>query len=166
MSIKINKFSPIPLYLQLKDSIIENIKNGNYQPGDKIPTEEEICNTCGISRSVIKQALSELVSEGYLMRYKSKGTYVKSNKNTGFLKEIVSFNEEMIRKGYVPRTEILKNEIVDCPADIAEKLNIKAGQKVINIERLRYRNNEIVYCVSSYHVAEYLKGLENEDLTD
>ena len=84
MSIKINKFSPIPLYLQLKDSIIENIKNGIYQPGDKIPTEEEICNTCGISRSVIKQALSELVSEGYLMRYKSKGTYVKSNKNTGF----------------------------------------------------------------------------------
>ena len=166
MSIKINKFSPIPLYLQLKDSIIKNIKNGNYQPGDKIPTEEEICNTCGISRSVIKQALSELVSEGYLMRYKSKGTYVKSNKNTGFFKEIVSFNEEMIRKGYVPRTEILKNEIVDCPADIAEKLNIKAGQKVINIERLRYRNNEIVYCVSSYHVAEYLKGLENEDLTD
>ena len=39
MSIKINKFSPIPLYLQLKDSIIENIKNGIYQPGDKIPTE-------------------------------------------------------------------------------------------------------------------------------
>ena len=89
MAILINKFSPIPLYLQLKNSIKENIANGTFKPGDKIPTEEEICNTYRISRTVTKQALSELVSEGYLVRYKSKGTFVNSNKNTGFFHEII-----------------------------------------------------------------------------
>lgn len=166
MPISINKFSSIPLYLQLKESIIDNIRNNTYKPGDKIPTEEEICKMCNISRSVIKQALSELVSEGYLVRYKSKGTFVKSNKNTGFFKEIVSFNEEMQREGYVPKTKIIKNDLIKCPADISEKLKVDVGTPVINIERVRSRNDEIVYCVSSYHVAEYLKGLENEDLTD
>lgn len=166
MAISVNKFSPIPLYLQLKDSIINNIKNNVYKPGDKIPTEEEICQSCNISRSVIKQALSELVSEGYLVRYKSKGTFVKSNKNTGFFKEIISFNEEMQRQGYVPKTTILKSELFPCPNDIAEKLKINPDEPVIHLERVRYRNNEIVYCVSSYHLAKYLDGLQNEDLTD
>ena len=166
MALYVNKFSSIPLYLQLKESIVENIRNNTYEPGDKIPTEEEISNMCNVSRSVINQALSELVAEGYLVRYKSKGTFVKSNKNTGFFKEIVSFNEEMRREGYIPKTVIIKNVLMECPEDIAAKLMIEPGEPVINIERVRSRNNEIVYCVSSYHVAKYLNGLENEDLTD
>ena len=38
MALYVNKFSSIPLYLQLKESIVENIRNNTYEPGDKIPT--------------------------------------------------------------------------------------------------------------------------------
>ena len=166
MAILINKFSPIPLYLQLKNSIKENIANGTFKPGDKIPTEEEICNTYRISRTVTKQALSELVSEGYLVRYKSKGTFVNSNKNTGFFHEIISFNEEMAREGYVPRTKVISNRLVPCPEDIAEKLHLPPETPVICIERVRFRNDVSVYYVRAYYIAEYLRGLEKIDLTD
>ena len=75
--ITINKYSLVPLYSQLKESIKEAIQNGILKPGDKLPTEHEICNHFNLSRTVTRQAFYELMSEGYIVRYKSRGTFVK-----------------------------------------------------------------------------------------
>ncbi|MCI5773646.1 MAG: GntR family transcriptional regulator [Erysipelotrichaceae bacterium] len=166
MAITINKFSSIPLYLQLKESIKNSIKNNEYKPGDKVPTEEEICNNYQISRTVVKQAMTELVNEGYLVRYKSKGTYVNKNQVTGFFKEIVSFNEEMRRSGYIPRTKVLNIELISCPEHIAEKMKISSKNFLVHIERLRYRNDEEVYYVDAYYISEFFPELENMELED
>ena len=49
--ITINKYSLVPLYSQLKESIKEAIQNGTLKPGDKLPTEHEICNHFNLSRT-------------------------------------------------------------------------------------------------------------------
>ena len=64
----INKYSNIPLYSQLKNLIVEKIENGEYAEGSKIPSEEELCELYKISRPTIRQAINELVSNGYLFR--------------------------------------------------------------------------------------------------
>ena len=94
--ITINKYSLVPLYSQLKESIKEAIQNGILKPGDKLPTEHEICNHFNLSRTVTRQAFYELMSEGYIVRYKSRGTFVnQQSKENVFFKEIISFNDEM-----------------------------------------------------------------------
>jgi ABC-type glycerol-3-phosphate transport system substrate-binding protein len=72
----IDRNSPIPIYHQLKTLICESIANGVWQPGDAIPTEHELCRMYNISRSPVRQALSELAHEGILIRRPGLGTFV------------------------------------------------------------------------------------------
>ena len=69
--ITINKYSLVPLYSQLKESIKEAIQNGTLKPGDKLPTEHEICNHFNLSRTVTRAAehlLTNKVKRMYFLR--------------------------------------------------------------------------------------------------
>ena len=72
----LDKKSNLPLYMQLKKTIIEKIKTGELKRGNPVPTEQELCSTYGISRFPIRQAMDELVKEGYLNRTRGRGTFV------------------------------------------------------------------------------------------
>ncbi len=73
---KIDRDSPVPIYHQLKTLIREQIESGLWRPGDRIPTEDELCRLYGISRSPVRQALKELVYEGVLVRRPGAGTFL------------------------------------------------------------------------------------------
>ncbi len=75
----INKESPLPIYWQLKNILKEKIERGEFKPGDRIPPEDELCKTFGISRTPIRQALAELVNEGLLLRRRGQGTFVSNS---------------------------------------------------------------------------------------
>jgi ABC-type glycerol-3-phosphate transport system substrate-binding protein/DNA-binding transcriptional regulator YhcF (GntR family) len=68
--------SPIPLYYQLKTLILEDIANGTYTPGDRLPTEHQLCDHHGISRTPAHRALAELAAEGVILRTRGRGTFV------------------------------------------------------------------------------------------
>ncbi len=76
---KIDRGSPVPIYHQLKTLIREQIESGLWKPGDRIPTEDELCRLYGISRSPVRQALKELVYEGVLVRRPGAGTFVSDS---------------------------------------------------------------------------------------
>lgn len=71
-----DKNSNMPLYMQLKNDIMEKIKAGELKRGCPVPTELELCTTYGISRFPVRQAMEELVKEGYLTRTRGRGTFV------------------------------------------------------------------------------------------
>lgn len=73
---EIDKNVPIPLYYQLKQMIKRNIEKGEFKPGDRLPTEQELCEMFGISRTPVRQALTELTHEGILYRRPALGTFV------------------------------------------------------------------------------------------
>lgn len=73
---KIDKSLKMPLYLQLKKYMIHLIKVGELNPGCILPTEYELCKQFGISRYPVRQAMEELVAEGYLHRTRGRGTFV------------------------------------------------------------------------------------------
>ncbi len=72
----INRNSPIPVYHQLKTLILEQIESGLWRPGDRIPTQQELCRMHNISRSPVRQALNDLAYEGLLVRRPGLGTFV------------------------------------------------------------------------------------------
>jgi len=73
---RLHKESPVPLYRQLKEILKEAIRRGEFRPGDRLPTEMELCETFGVSRITVRQALNELTSEGFLYRQQGSGTFV------------------------------------------------------------------------------------------
>ena len=78
--VAVDKESRIPIYLQLKELIKERILQGEYRPGQLIPSERELCMQYGISRMTARQAIGELQNEGYLYKLQGKGTFVSSGK--------------------------------------------------------------------------------------
>ena len=72
----LDKHSSIPLYAQLRELIVERISRGEYEQGSRIPSEMQFCKELDLSRPTVRQAISELVSDGVLEIHKGKGTYV------------------------------------------------------------------------------------------
>lgn len=146
----LNKDIPVPLYYQLKEILLEYIQKQHLHTDRPIPTEAELSKHFGISRPTVRQAINELVVEGYLIRKKGKGTFVTKPKiKQSFLQVLDSFNNEMRRKGLEPSTKVLGIEIMLCDENVGEALNIQEGSKVIRLRRLRYANGEpIVYVVT------------------
>ncbi len=67
---------PIPLYYQLKTLLKGQIESGELRPGDKLPTESELCERYQVSRTPVRQALLELANEGLLIRKAGRGTFI------------------------------------------------------------------------------------------
>ncbi|MCK4394439.1 extracellular solute-binding protein, partial [Candidatus Bipolaricaulota bacterium] len=70
----------LPIYRQLKEIIKEKIEDGKFRSGDRIPTEYELCDQFEISRAPVRQALAELVNEGFLYRQQGSGTFVNHHR--------------------------------------------------------------------------------------
>ena len=147
----VNKDTPIPLYYQLKVRISEMIENGDLSVGDMLPTENELCTYLRVSRPTVRQALSELVSEGLLMRKKGKGTFVSKPKvDVRFLQKLESFNTQMEQKGLNPSTKVLSVRIDTGNRRASEALNLPPDAPLIHLSRLRFGNDDPMVWVETY----------------
>lgn len=144
----LNKEVPIPLYFQLKQILLEAIKAGDYPVDTSIPTEKELSEMFSISRTTVRQAVSELRHEGWLYCVKSKGTFVKSVKiKQDFIKRLESFNEQIERAGGVPSTEVLAFEAVKVSGEDAEQFDIKEGEEMLLLGRRRFVDGDPIVTV-------------------
>ncbi|NLI89852.1 MAG: GntR family transcriptional regulator, partial [Epulopiscium sp.] len=68
-----------PLYMQIKNYILEEINNGKFKPGDKLPSEKDFTDLFEVSRVTVRSALAELQSEGVISRISGRGTFVSED---------------------------------------------------------------------------------------
>ena len=164
--LSINKNTPVPLYYQLKNTICSQINSNHLQPGDILPTELEIVNTLGISRSTVRQAIIELVNEGYLYREKGKGTFIAKPKiEESFFQRLDSFNQEMIDKGFKPSTQVLDLSVIQGHSDINRKLELDEHEDLICLSRLRFADKDPVVFLETYLPYKNFELLLHEDFT-
>jgi len=163
----INYDSLIPYYYQLLDILRSQINAGVYSPGDKLPSEKELCELYGISRTVVRQALGELEADNLIFRKKGKGTYVANPKiSGGLVQKLTGFYQDMVEKGFVPKTKVLQQHIIPAYQQIARYLAVPVGTKTIEIMRLRSINHEPILLVTTYLPLSIAPSLVDYDLTD
>ena len=161
----IDKESPIPLYYQVKQFLVSKIKAKEYSPGDAIPTESELCEMFGVSRPTVRQALSELVHDGHLVRMKGKGTFVAYPKiDARFFKNLQSFNKEMREKGMEPSTRVICIEM-RTDETAAQILGLPAASPLIYLERLRYADDMPMVYLETYLPYERFSALYEVDFS-
>jgi len=160
----INKKSPIPVYHQLKNIILEKIERGEFGAGELIPSERDLSDTLGISRMTVRQALNQLVNEGVLYREKGKGTYVSKVKFEQ--RNIMSFSDLVKSKGAAPSTRVLNFAKQQAAHDICDVLELKSGEQIYNIKRLRLADDVPVGIEEVFIPEKYCPALEKYDLTN
>lgn len=161
----IDRDAYIPLYVQVMNAILEYIESGGGEPGEQLPSEPELCRMFDISRTVIRQALKELEIEGLIYRSKGRGTFIAEPKiRESLFQELTGFYQDMEAKGLRPVSQVLKQEVVQPTSKIAKLLKISEEAPVIEIERLRFVNDEPIVLVSSYLPYALVPSLEKVDL--
>lgn len=134
----IDRRSPIPFYYQLKQILVAEIESGRFEEGDRLPGEHELCSTFDVSRTVVRQALSELEGEGWLTRRKGRGTFVAPRKvSESLFQSLTGLHEDVTARGGVLRSEVRRRESMPASAGIAAELGINEGEPIILLDRLR-----------------------------
>ena len=164
----LNRDLQVPLYVQLREVILSDIREGSLKPGEMIATEFEVMKKFGVSRNVVRQAIGELVAGGYLIRKKAKGTFVSTpTANVEQLSTQEAFRETVMKKGGIPVTKVLAMEVLDADDVIAALLGVPVETRIIRIRRLRYFNDVPVSISTAF--LPYAKCnfvLEHRFLTD
>ena len=137
----LNKESSIPLYIQFKDHLLAQIRNGELQPGQRLPPTRQFCEQFKISRITVRKALEELTLDGLVKTVKGKGTYITQELEQEF-HPLASFSQQMKALNRVPSSQLLDSKVTSATEGLANELKISVGTPVIMIERLRLSNNE------------------------
>lgn len=161
---EIDKKSVLPLYYQLKEILKEEIDIGKYKPGDKIPSENEICQKLNISRNTVQQAVTSLVSEGILFREQGKGTFVAEKKVFNGITEIFSFSDHFNGLSEKFNTKLLFVEEIKESEEALEYLNLKHTIDLYRIQRIREIDDVPIALQTSYIPKHLCPTLIEHDL--
>ncbi len=146
----VNKNSPIPLYIQVKEDILKQIAADKYPPDSQLPTEKELMELHGVGRATIRAALSDLEYEGRIIKRRGIGTFVAPMSRTAGFEPLISLTYFLDRMGIKSDSIIVKNE--PCPAGESE-LNLWPDEFwVHHIKRLRYADNLAIAIEDSFFV--------------
>ncbi len=146
----VDKNSIVPLYYQIKDLLLKDIRSGTYQVGEKIPSELDLASEFKVSRLTVRQAINELVFEKVLWRERGKGTFVSRPIINSAVNVLTPFVEELQSQGISPGLTIVSNTLVIPSTNVACALNLGADEKAIQFVRVRLANNAPVLLRTSY----------------
>ncbi len=138
------------LYLQLYEILKKKIESSEWPVGSQIPTEEDLCKIFNVSRATVRNAVMELVRQGYLKRQQGKGTFVQRNIVSEGLSMITSFREILFEKGLKFSTKVLARTVMMPIDDMDIKLRVPRDKHIIYIKRLRLIDTEPVLLQETY----------------
>ncbi len=162
--LELNRSGPKPLYQQLEEILKNKIESGNLAPHDMIPSENEIRKEFDLSRTTVRNVITQLVNEGLLYRVPGKGTFVAEPKISTQPITLKGIREQLEEMGYETDTEVVAKKIIKPPKNVAEKLHISEADEVYFLERVRYANDESLSLHRSYIPVKLANGLFNEDV--
>ncbi|MGB1110955.1 MAG: GntR family transcriptional regulator, partial [Gammaproteobacteria bacterium] len=125
-----------PLYIQIRDMLVERINAGEWGPGDSIPSETQLAQDLDVSQGTVRQAITELVENNVLMRRQGRGTFVAQHDNQRDLFHFFHIADENGHK-VLPDSETLAFRRKRANKQEAEKLGLESGTSVSVIERIR-----------------------------
>lgn len=167
MQAGINRRSLLPYYHQLKQLLLAEIRTQALLPGDRVPGDHKLCAAYGVSRTVVRQALAELESEGVIERVKGKGTFVAQPKTAeGMVQSLTGLFEDVAARGSHLRSRVLRQQVVPADDQVAGDLQLSAGDPVIVLERVRFVTDEPWAVTTTYLPERLAPGVVHEDLTD
>ena len=105
----LNYQSPIPLYHQLADILMEDIRSGEYQPGSRIPSEPQLVKAYGIGRPTVRQAMDILVRKRLVTRRRGAGTYVCMQEQEIDLFSLAGTSSAFLKKGIEVDVQLLQS---------------------------------------------------------
>jgi DNA-binding GntR family transcriptional regulator len=159
------------LYVQLYEIIRKKIDTKEWPVGFQVPTEDKLCKMYNVSMATVRNAVLELVRQGYMKRQQGKGTFILRNFVPNGLAMHTNFRELNFQED-LPLSTTALARMVTLPGDgIDVKLDIPKDKYIIYIKRLHHSKDEPVMIQESYvpcHVCPLLleEDVEHQSILD
>jgi GntR family transcriptional regulator len=160
----ISKTEGIPRYIQIRQSLHDDIVNQVLIPGQKLPSEEELGEIFGVSRMTVRQGISDLIDEGLLYRRHGVGTFVAQPHIDRDHTRLSNFVEMARKEGIDLVVHLLKAEIVPAKLKVAHSLSLEEGELVIQVKTLRHTGGLPITVHDTYVPYKLFPLLLREDL--
>jgi GntR family transcriptional regulator, histidine utilization repressor len=139
-----------PLYAKVKDHILENIRSGAWEPGRRVPSENELVESFRISRMTANRALRELTAEGFLSRVPGVGTFVREAPALSSLMELRNIAEEIAQRGHRHASRLVAKSEIDSNPALAEEFEDRALKRLFHIVIVHEENGVPVQLEDRY----------------
>lgn len=133
----VDRDSPVPIYQQLDDIFSAKIASGEWAPGQRIPSENELYRHFALSRMTVRGALNKLTADGVLHRVPGKGTFVAQDKIDAVSPAYRGIREQLEVLGYAISTDLVSMERAPAPTRVRDRLGLTEDDDVFAIVRLR-----------------------------
>ena len=160
----LDRRGPVPLYIQLKNELLDNIRREVWPAGSQIPTEQALMAQYGVGRATIREAVTLLENEGYLRKRHGIGTFVARSQPSFGFEPLISLTYSLSAKGILARNVITEKKMID--SDDALRARMKTDEpRLFYMRRLRYAET-IPIAIEESYFSEAFKDFEAQhDLT-
>lgn len=155
----------VPKYKKVHQAIKGEIEGNVYQANDMLASGEELAKKYDCSVLTIKKALDKLVSEGFIVRKRGLGTFVKkivSSNEVKNPKDIQIFKRDLLRPGIT--SHVVRFEVMKADEILSKRLNIEPNEFVYYIERIRLYDLEAKVVEYTWMPINVIKGLQLADV--
>ncbi len=160
----LNKAEGIPLYIQIRKSLHDDIVNQVLLPGQKLPSEDELAARFGVSRMTVRQGIADLIDEGLLYRRHGVGTFVAQPHIVRDHTHLTNFVEIAKKEGIDLKVRLLAAELLPAKLIVARALTLEEGDLVIRVKTLRFAEGAPITLHDSYVPYKLFPQLLQENL--
>jgi len=149
-----------PLWAAIAHLLRQDIAEGRYAPGDKLPTEAQMSDRHGVNRHTVRHALAALVQEGLVRTRRGAGAFVAARPADYPLGKRVRFTENLLRAGRNPGREVLGMESRAATAEEAALLDVAQGAQILASHGRSFADGQPMSVSESIFPLERLPGLD------
>lgn len=134
-----------PLHISISEQLKGQIESGQYAPGERLPSEFDLGEAFGVSRTTVRHAIANLIQQGIVTTQQGKGIFVSDRQKISFSMSnpLMHFDVALQQQGYTARIQPLDFQLVVATPEISRKLQLP------RTESLAYRQKKIIYADDS-----------------
>jgi len=154
-----------PLYQQIKGLITQSLQSGEWKPGELIPSEMELAARFKVSQGTVRKAIDELSAENLVVRRQGKGTFVATHHEARSQFRFLRLVPDSGERAY-PENKIIEVKRLRAPAEVARRLEMKAGESVVFLKRVQFFAGVPTILEELWLPGAIFKGLTMERLNE
>ncbi len=157
--------SSLPLYLQIRQHLLERIQSGEWAPHHQIPPEEQIARSFGVSRMTANKAIRDLVQQGYLLRQPGLGTFVTDRKAESSLLDVSNIAKEITDRGHTYSNKLLVCEEVEADDEIALRMGVKISTRIFHTLIVHQEDEVPIQLENRYVIPRWVPNYLDNDFS-
>jgi GntR family transcriptional regulator len=155
-----------PKHAQLKEAILDDIARGLFKPGDLVPSHRSLSARYHMSHMTVRRAITDLAHEGIVYAVQGKGVYVAEPKQEVVADPLVSFHDDMLRRGLTPSAQTLEARLTSASAALARIMGVEPDAPLVFLRRLLLANGAPIATSALYVPHALCPGLLDHELVD